>query len=302
MIIVPSHLSQQPTDHPFHFTRQYDPDSNNCYESSALNNTIVSELVWDDDSSVFVYGSCATNNKLVSSDAKARCYDAIMTSTACTISDSGSACTTLLNDCDGDQFRNVNGLCQDCQAVYDDALTCDIYNGATTCIDGDYVNNGTCSDCADFDTNAALCTADGQIQDCNYGYVPSTDGTSCIVNTDMPASTQLQNAWSYYMDSFVGNLTQFQTDSVTDQFDCAEQVWSAGVAMSAFDAGSGVCFSATPTADLLAEITEFDGNSVIVIDTCSDNSGSVSDGESDVCYDVSIDGDSCTLADGTACS
>ena len=280
----------------------YDPDTNNCYESASLNSTVVSELVWDDDSSVFVYGSCATNNKLVPTDAKARCYDAIMTATACTLTDSSAACTTLLNDCDGDQFRNIDGLCQDCQAVYDDALTCDIYNGATTCIDGDYVNNGTCSGCTDFDANAATCETDGTVDSCNYGYTVATNGTACVVDTDMPASTQLQNAWSYYMDSFVGNLTQFVTDSVTDQFDCAEQVWSANLTMSAWDATSSTCYSATESDVLLAELAEYDGNSVIVMNTCSDNSASVSDDENDVCYDVSIDGDSCTLDDGSACS
>ncbi len=166
--------------------------------------------------------------------------------------------------------------------MYDDALTCDIYNGATTCIDGDYVNNGTCSQCTDFDANAALCTADGQLQECNYGFAVAADNTSCVASTDMPASTQLQNAWSYYMDSFVGNLTQFQADSVADQYDCAEQVWTAGSSMSAWDANSSICFYANSTTDLLAEIAEYDGNSVIVMDTCADNSLYASDDENDV--------------------
>ena len=104
------------------------------------------------------------------------------------------------------------------------------------------------------------------------------------------------------MDSFVGNLTQFQTASVADQYDCAEQVWAAGSSMSAWDANSTTCFYANSTTELLAEVAEYDGNSVIVVDTCADNSVSVSDDENDVCYDVSIDADSCTLADGSPCS
>lgn len=303
---------------------EFDSSSNLCYSAPSLTPAVIQTLTWDTDSSVFIYGTCKSNNAIIP-DAKARCYDATLTATSCTLSTRAS-CTTLMGTCDGDQFRNYNGLCQDCASAYDDSLTCDIFNGATSCIDGDYVLPGTgedaasntCASCTDFDLNAATCTytaADQShlITGCNAGWVVDATNNVCIVDTSAVPTT-VSNAWSYYMDSSVATgATTPLTGTFNDAFDCAEAAYDQGFTLSSYDdtatAGTFVCNAITPadvpsTNALLAAIVENDdgGAAVMAIGTCSDNEDGASDIANSSCFDITLDSMSCTLADGSDCA
>ncbi|SCZ93827.1 BZ3500_MvSof-1268-A1-R1_Chr6-3g08911 [Microbotryum saponariae] len=274
----------------------FDTSSLTCFSTSSSATAAVPKLTWDADSTVMVLGSCKTNNALIPS-AKARCRDVTLTASSCTLTADKSACSTLLTRCTGSQFRNFNGICQDCASTYQDSLTCDLFNGATTCIDGDFLNNGTCSSCSTFDPNAASCAANGTVSDCNNGWVLS--GNACVVDTSAPASA-VDTAWSYYPDSMVASLSVLNTDSA-DQYDCAEAIYASNLTMGAFDPVAGNCYAANATDPILSSITDVDGASVFVIETCAANQASVPTDQGNTCYDLTLDDQSCQV-NGQSCS
>ncbi|SGZ28753.1 BQ5605_C027g10438 [Microbotryum silenes-dioicae] len=277
----------------------FDSDSSTCYASTS--NTSVStmaNLVWDIDSTTIVYGTCKKNNAL-NPFAKARCRDVILTTSSCNLVFDRSLCSTLFTPCAGDQFRNYNGICQDCDDVYDDSLTCDIFNGATSCVAGDYLTNGTCSSCSDFDPNAASCSADGTVDGCNDGWVVS--GNSCVVDGSDVAQVGLDTAWSYYPDSSIHNLaslTVLNTNS-PDQYDCAESVYDSNFTMAVFDPTSHSCYAANATTALTKSITDVDGASVFVIEVCAANQAQVPTEQGSTCYDIKLDSASCQVNGGS---
>ncbi|SGY15395.1 BQ5605_C013g07358 [Microbotryum silenes-dioicae] len=286
----------------------FDSNSLTCFSTSASTSTELSELVWDTDSAVMVLGSCKTNNAIMPA-AKSRCRDVTLTASSCTLTADRSACSGLFRTCSGSQFRNFDGVCQECATAYQDALTCDIFSGATTCIDGDYLNNGTCTSCSTFDPNAASCAANGTLSACNNGWVLSNN--SCTVDTSATASV-LDNSWSYYPDSLISSLTVLNNNSI-DQYDCVEAVYAANFTLAAFDPTSNNCYVTNASTNITESITDVSGASVFVIDTCAANEANESDpillaplhpvpsDQGNACYDVTIDEQSCQV-NGQPCS
>ncbi|SCV67487.1 BQ2448_5098 [Microbotryum intermedium] len=277
----------------------FDSGSLTCYASTANNSvSTMANLEWDLDSTTIVYGTCKKNNVL-NPAARGRCHDVILTTSACNLVADKSTCSTLFAPCEGDQFRNYNGICQDCDEVYDGALTCDIFNGATSCIAGDYLTNGTCSSCSDFDPNAANCSADGTVDSCNDGWVLS--GNTCIADTSSVPQIGLDTAWSYYPDSSISNLAAlavFNTNS-TDQYDCAESVYDSNFTMAVFGPTSQKCYATNATNTLTNSIIDLDGASVFVIEVCAANQAQVPYNQGNTCYDITLDSESCQVNGGS---
>ncbi|SCV70193.1 BQ2448_1587 [Microbotryum intermedium] len=275
----------------------FDSNSLTCFSSSTSPSSELPELVWDADSTVMVLGSCKTNNALVPA-AKSRCRDVTLTPSSCTLTADRSPCSDLFTTCSGSQFRNFDGVCQECGTAYQDALTCDIFSGATTCIAGDYLNNGTCTSCSNFDPNAASCSAHGTLSACNNGWVLASNNT-CLVDTSATA-TAVDNSWSYYPDSLISSLTVLNNNS-TDQYDCAEAVYASNFTLAAFDPVTNNCYVTNATTTITESITDVAGASVFVIDTCAANQANVPSDQGNNCYDTMLDDQLCQV-NGQPCS
>ncbi|SCV67464.1 BQ2448_5079 [Microbotryum intermedium] len=98
----------------------------------------------------------------------------------------------------------------------------------------------------------------------------------------------------------VASLSVLNTNS-TDQYDCAEAIYASNMTMGAFDPVAGNCFAANATAPILSSITDVDGASVFVIETCATNQASVPTDQGNTCYDLTLDDQSCQV-NGQPCS
>ncbi|SCV67466.1 BQ2448_5077 [Microbotryum intermedium] len=241
----------------------FDTSSLTCFATSTSAASLISNLIWDADSTVFVYGTCKTNNAIARA-ARARCRDVTLTPTSCTLANRAS-CLTLSTPCLGSQFRNFNGVCQECDTAYSESRTCDLFNGATSCIDGTFLANGTCISCVAFDPNASECSANGTLGGCNAGWVLSSN--TCVVDTSIP-SQNAQTVWSFYFNSTIKGLPVVSRNA-SDQYACADDVFMANYTLGAYDASAKTCWANNATNTLTGSETDSVGASVYLVIPCA---------------------------------
>ncbi|SCZ93824.1 BZ3500_MvSof-1268-A1-R1_Chr6-3g08909 [Microbotryum saponariae] len=241
----------------------FDTSSLTCFATSTSGASLLPNLIWDADSTVLVYGTCKTNN-LIARAARARCRDVTLTPTSCTLA-SRASCSTLSTPCLGSQFRNFNGVCQECDTAYSESRTCDLFDGATSCIDGTFLVNGTCSSCAVFDPNASECSSNGNLGGCNAGWVLSNN--TCVVDTSS-SGQNAETVWSFYFNSTVQGLPVVSRNA-SDQFACADDVLVANYTLGAYDASGKTCWANNATHTLTGSETDSVGASVYLITPCA---------------------------------
>ncbi|KDE07105.1 hypothetical protein MVLG_02675 [Microbotryum lychnidis-dioicae p1A1 Lamole] len=257
----------------------FDTSSLTCFATSTSGASLLPNLIWDADSTVLVYGTCKTNN-LIARAARARCRDVTLTPTSCTLANRAS-CSSLSTPCLGSQFRNFNGVCQECDTAYSESRTCDLFDGATSCIDGTFLVNGTCSSCAVFDPNASECSSNGNLGGCNAGWVLSNN--TCVVDTTS-SGQNAETVWSFYFNSTIQGLPVVSRNA-SDQFACADDVLVANYTLGAYDASGKICWANNATRTLTGSETDSVGASIYLITHCATTNRTV---ESN-CYEIVTD-------------